>query len=330
MGKKKVIKSVLGFGAGLIILAGMIYYAGILLRPTDTDIAFSAMDAFHSMPEDSIEVMVYGSSHGWVGVDSMEMYKNYGVGAYNYACNWQHINTTSLFFHDSLRTQSPKVVLIETYRINALMMDTDINGEIYYTRGIPASSERERYLKQCFGDDFERYLSYYVPFVAFHRNWNNIQEKNFQETTSNREIFFQTMGFWPIERITPIDIGDYRKYQQAELCDDAIEVLDEIVKTCDQNNIQIVFFTTPYQANYPYFDAIREYAEENGCQYINFFEKMDEIGIDCETDFYDEDHFNTSGAKKVSDYLGQYLMENYDLTDMRKKPGNLWEINMIE
>ena len=48
----------------------------------------------------------------------------------------------------------------------------------------------------------------------------------------------------------------------------------------------------------------KKYAQENGCVYFNLFEYMDELGIDCETDFGDEGHLNNSGAVKVADFLG--------------------------
>ena len=52
---------------------------------------------------------------------------------------------------------------------------------------------------------------------------------------------------------------------------------------------------------------------------------MEDAGISAETDFCDPHHLNVSGATKMADYLGAYLKENYDLTDWREVPGNLWE-----
>ena len=48
-------------------------------------------------------------------------------------------------------------------------------------------------------------------------------------------------------------------------------------------------------------------------------------GISAEPAFCDPHHLNVSGATKMADYLGAYLKENYDLTDWREVPGNLWE-----
>jgi hypothetical protein len=70
---------------------------------------------------------------------------------------------------------------------------------------------------------------------------------------------------------------------------------------------------------------MKQYAQDNGCVYFNLFEYIDETGIDGETDFSDTGHLNDSGAAKVADFLGEYIINNYDVTDMRTVEGNLWE-----
>ncbi len=328
---EQIVKKLLGLATIVISLVFLIGQAGKLLRPVGsagTDVAFQAIDAFHSMPQDSIEVIVYGSSHAWAGLDTMELYKQYGIGAYNYGCNWQHINTSALFFEDSLRTQSPKVILIETYLVDEVLNDVDINGEIYYTRGISRFEAKERYLKQCFGDNIDRYLSYYVPFVAFHMNWIDLQKENFRGIScEGTEGFRETMGYLKVETVVPIEIGNYRNFEQRELCMEAQKVLNHIMQICREQDIDVVFYTTPYQEEYHYNDALKKYTEENGAQYINLFEKLEETKINADTDFYDGGHLNVTGARKVADYLGKYITENYEITDMREIDGNLWENN---
>lgn len=324
---KRKIKIFISCFVTVMLTIGTIHTLGIIVRPTNTDIALNAIDTFHNMPEDTFEVIGYGSSHMWRGMDPMEMYKKYGIGAYNYGCNWQHINTTELFIKDSLRTQSPKVILIETYVVNSVLHDVNMNGEIYYTRGIPEFEGKRNYLKQCFGDDKERYLSYYMPLCAFHENWVNLTEESF--TGSAGDInFYETMGYVYTEDAVPVTIADPSTFEQEKLKDVSISVLDEITGICKENNIEIIFYTAPWQGEFVYSDAMKEYAQINGYAYLNLFEYMDEIGIDCETDFADEGHLNHSGAVKVADFLGEYIVDHYEVTDMRTVEGNIWEQNL--
>lgn len=320
----KTVKRLIGCVITLGLIIGSVFYLGNLVRPTDTDIAISTIETFHTLPENSLEVIGYGSSHMWRGLDVMEMYEKYGIGAYNYGCNWQHINTTALFIKDSLRTQSPKVILIETFNVDSILMNTGINGEIYYTRGISDFEGKREYLKQCFQDDWERYLSYYMPLSAFHENWVNINKISFRDPTKGAG-FFDTMGYMSSDAVCPITIGDPSAFNQKELNVYALEILDEVVSICKKQNIEIIFYTAPWQGEYEYGDAMERYAEENGCKYFNMFELVEEVGLDGNTDFSDAGHLNDNGSIKVADYLGKYIIDHYGVTDMRTIANNLWE-----
>ena len=74
--------------------------------------------------------MIYGSSRAWKGCDTTVMADEYGLSAYNYGCNWQAINTTALFLQDSLLTQTPKVVCIETGLVDDIEKNTGMDGQI--------------------------------------------------------------------------------------------------------------------------------------------------------------------------------------------------------
>lgn len=315
----------------LLLTAGTIHALGILSRPTDTDVVFNAIDTFHDLPENSLEVIGYGSSHMWTGMSSMELYEKYGVGAYNYGGHWQVINTTALFIKDSLRTQSPKLILVETFLVNEVRRDTNMNKavEIYCTKAVPDFDGKRKYLRQCFGNDLESYFSYYVPLCAFHENWVNLCQASFLGSGEDADTdFYASMGYLCRDGVTPVSIADPSSFEQEPLSADAIACLDDIVSVCRERGIEIIFYTAPWEGIYNYADAMTEYAAENGCVYLNLFEYMDEIGLDCEKDFYDVGHLNDRGAVKVTDFLGEYIVGHYDISDMRTVEGNLWEQNL--
>lgn len=294
-----------------------IVIAGKFMRPIAMDTYVKQIETFHQLPENSIDVLVYGSSHAWLGVNTKEMYDKYGIEAYNYGCSWQHLNTTSLFFYDSLRTQSPKVVLIETFIINEILENVDADPEIGYTRSISDFDYKKQYLSQCFGKNYKRYITYYFPFVEYHSNWENLTKDNFT-FNSCAEDFMDSRGYRntmlnSIVSVEPVEIPNYHDFPQEELDEKCIAILDEIVKTCKEKDIQIIFFTTPYEGQYGYCNAMKEYAMENGCDYLNLFAEMDAIGLDCDNDFADYSHLNYYGATKIGDYLGTYILKHYKM-----------------
>lgn len=315
--------------AAVVLCLALIVFGFALLahitRPVGDDVAIASIEAFHELPENSLDVIVYGSSHAWRNVNVNTMYDLYGIGAYNYACNWQHMNTTWLFFHDSLLTQSPKVVLIETFHVNSNLFDMDMDGEIYYTTAIPDSPYKREYLDMCFEGDISRYLSYYFPLFAYHENKINLTKESFMPT-SNDVDFYDTKGFYPRDGVFVADVKDWTQMEDWVIGERSLEMLDDIVNTCHERGIEVVLFTAPWSTEeFQYFDVLQQYADEHDCAYINMFEHMADAGISEETDFCDPHHLNISGANKMAEYLGAYLKENYDLTDWRTVPGNMWE-----
>jgi hypothetical protein len=100
---------------------------------------------------------------------------------------------------------------------------------------------------------------------------------------------------------------------------------------CEENGIELILIKAP--SLYPYWydeydEQVKEYADENQLQYINFLELTDEIGIDYSTDTYDAGlHMNLSGAEKLSGYLGQVLCEQYQIPDRRNEEdlSKIWD-----
>ncbi len=311
--KARRLKSIAAILFTVFLLVLAIQGAGKLLNPYGTDDAMNAVRAFHSLPEQSLDVCIFGSSMAWKGVDAARMQNKYGFSAYNYGCNWQRINTTALFISDALSTQTPKVICIDSYHVADVLDNTELNGEIYYTKALPASERKRDYLRKCFGKDPERWLCYYVPLVMFHPNWKSLGKENFRDNYSVA-YFQKTRGYNKSKHVYKNKWKDYRSFDQHQLPDASRQILDSIMDMCREKNVEVIFYTTPYGGGeYQYYEAMEKYAKENGCTYLNGFALADEIGIDPKTDFQDMDHLNKSGAGKMADYLGSYIMEHFSV-----------------
>lgn len=98
--------------------------------------------------------------------------------------------------------------------------------------------------------------------------------------------------------------------------------LDEIRKLCEEKGIKLILVKAPSLSPQWYDtdnEQVVEYADKYNIPYINFYELMDETGIDFETDTYDGGfHVNIYGADKLSEYLGKELREKYGIPDRRE------------
>lgn len=297
--------------ASLIIL--LMIPAGYILDPKYAQDGIDAIRAFYSVEENSLDVIVYGSSRSWKGCDTRVMYNDYGLNAYNYSANWLCINTVSLFLQDSLKTQKPQIACIETGLVNYIEKDIELDGQVYYTKYMHPSKAKRNFLKQCFGNHKERYLSYIFPLIMFHDNWSVMGKENFSK--SNYKYYLNTRGFCPSRDVRDYVFADYTTFTEEPIREDCMQVLNEMVSVCRENDIQIIFFTIPCALEYRHSEAMSQFASENGCAYLNLYEHIDEMGLDEKTDIMDEEHLNESGAGKVGEYLSKYILDNYELSD---------------
>lgn len=101
-----------------------------------------------------------------------------------------------------------------------------------------------------------------------------------------------------------------------------MEYLDKMRQLCKDKGIQLILIKAPSLAPQWYDsqnEQIVEYAQQHNLPYINFYELLEETGIDYETDTYDGGlHMNLNGADKLSKYLGQVLTKEYGIEDHRK------------
>ena len=290
----------------LVIILGQIIY------PDPVDVR--KIKSFHSMPKNSYDVIGYGSSHIFAAMDPVLMHDEYGISAYNYGADWQKPDNTLLFIRDSLKTQSPKLAIIETYMVESFKDDHNLDGETFYTRAVHVN--KLGYLHGRFGGELFSYAAYYLPLLQFHGNWPEI-DFDVVRTNGSDDDFDDALGQARSDTVVPIVPSTYSEQDQKPISQAGIERLDEIVGLCRDNGMDVLFITTPMEESFFYSDAMTEYAKEHGCGYIDLIELMDEVGIDGETDFYDSAHLNVSGAEKASRYLGQYITDNYSFSGSR-------------
>lgn len=138
--------------------------------------------------------------------------------------------------------------------------------------------------------------------------WNEIKE-NGESKNSENEIVNREVESYKDET----DISSFGTYP--------MEYLDKMRKLCEKNKIQLILIKAPSLAP-QWYDSenaqVLEYAEKYNLPYINFYELLEETGLDYETDTYDGGlHMNLSGSEKLSEYLGNILISEYGVNDYR-------------
>jgi len=96
-----------------------------------------------------------------------------------------------------------------------------------------------------------------------------------------------------------------------------MEYLDRMRRLCESEGIHLVLVKAPSVSPVWYDEyegQVARYADKYGLPYLNYLKLLEETGIDYDTDTYDMGlHMNLSGAKKMTAYLGDFLVSEYGL-----------------
>lgn len=235
---------------------------------------------------------------------------------------WQDV----LLGNEKLLAFHPDIIYIHTSSRNILEwpsvednVDT-VNKLIHY---------KIMHYHQLWGKISEEYQCVIIqnnPVLMFHSNWSeNLADKTMYFSRGTID-FRKTMGYLPDDNIVPQKEMNGREFEQLEIQEEALEVLDRMVEYCLDHETEVILFCAPNSIPYNYYDALEKYAEKKGITYINFYEIVDQTGISFATDFYDEGHLNCYGSAKLANYLADYIVkQGYDLTDFRSVEGKMWQ-----
>lgn len=244
-----------------------------------------------------IDYLVMGDSEGWASVQPMLIWRDYGYTGYNLSRAGQRLQDFYLQLQDTLETQHPQVLLLET--------------DILY-KSVGVIGESEGYLTTT--------LSQAIPFLRYHERWKDLLPDMGDQSSADSSKLYR--GAYFNTSIQPYTGGDYTQPT------DEVRTLpwtqrffaDKIVQLCRDNDIQLILYSSPSPLcwSYAMHNGITAYALEQGVEFIDLNLEQQELGLDWSVDTHDKgDHVNFSGARKVTAYLGQYLAEHTQLQDHR-------------
>ena len=316
MKKKRVLAGVLV----LILVIGSLYLLQRLLVPKyQTGIVEGSMVEEYYKDESDHEVLFVGDCEVYENFSTITLWENYGITSYIRGSAQQLTWQSYYLLEDALRYETPKVVVF-----NVLALKYNEPQSEAYNRmsidGMKWSSSKVNNIMASMTKE-ENLIDYMFPLLRYHSRWSELNSDDFEHIFSKdlvthngyyMRVDSKAQGEFP----SPTPLADYT------LGDTAMGYMQKMADLCKEKGIELVLIKAPTEFPHWYdeWDAqVVEFAEENGLDYINYIPLQDEIGLDMSVDTYDAGlHLNTSGAEKMADYFGAWLVENYDLTDYRQ------------
>lgn len=275
------------------------------------------ISGFYSLPKNSIDLLFLGDSSIYKSISPMEVYEKSGIVSYNYSVSSARIYTFYYLLQDVLKYQKPKIVMIDplTLFYDEKEIEPERRKSFDYMRFGKAKwnmINADVYENETFDK-----LSYVFPIFRYHDRYNKINSKEIKNTFAAQTS--PTRGFVVSSRVSPNYNGF--KYmtpngETVKMKDYTVKYLDLFIELCKNNNIKLIVVGVPDTRawNYEKNEYLKNYLLERKVEYLDL--NNESVGINWLEDTEDGGmHFNILGAEKITSYITQYLVKNYNLPD---------------
>lgn len=286
-----------------------------MLRPVDHENGTirKRITGFYAEEKESLNAVVLGSSAVYRYVNNPLLWEESGITSYNFAVPGLSIYTLENLIDEVEKTQSPELYLIDARKF-ILTEDTDYNKRRFQqlVSNLKYSKNRCDLINKMIENPLER-IYYYFDIMIYHDNWAELTWDSLEYADNEREHALKgwTNVSWT-EEIKEVDVTSVTETKN--LSDTAEETLRSLLEKCQKEGKEVLMLATPWaisEEEQKKSNAVKEITEEYGFSYLDLNLCLEEMDIDFTTDFYNKKHANAKGAKKVTEYLSDYLQNHY-------------------
>lgn len=322
------LKNVVRVAAFLLLAAFLLNTWIVWFKPKHLD-GNLMMETYYSQPEGSVDVLVVGSSHTFVDVNTGVLWDDYGLPSFVIGGSLQPFSSSYYYIKEAVKTQTPDLIILEALACNIdddysnpgilfnnsyglrwgwdkieTMRSNVHNTDELVQRGLFFEDYHNRYAELDFGDIAEDYgdptrMSSWKGFYDYFLTYG-ISEPEYEDD------------------VVPVPIPNKEEFYYRR-----------IIEFCQENEIPLMIMVSPdggyddlQRAHYLYAEQI---AQEYGVDFVDFNEYYDEMHLNFDRDFADIGHLNHIGNRKFTEVLGDYLNDNYDLEDRRDDETGLYD-----
>jgi hypothetical protein len=274
---------------------------------------------FYELEDNTVDVLVLGSSHAFEDVNTGTLWKEYGMASYILAGSLQPLWNTYYYLKEALKTQTPEVIILEGYLLTYAQDYVDDSTVIKNNYGLHMSLDKLNSLKVSVPK--ERRMEFLLEYEQYHTRYTELGSADFLPNQNNR-LYDDWKGFGCNMITTPFESPDVSGIKdKTPLSEKTEKYYRMIMELAQEYHIPIVVVISPYAGISDWeqrlYNTGSEIAAEYQVPFVNFNFYADEMGIDYATDAAEEAHLNYRGNQKYSAYLGNYLKENYEISDRR-------------
>ena len=316
-GQRRWLKAVLS-GAVIVALTVSMLYG--LTRLVERKGSRQLFASFFEQEED-FDVLFLGTSRTIDGISILDLWNDYGIVSYNLAVSGAILPAEYWELMNALDYTSPKLVVVDgCYLAKEFGLNMAKGASHACLDAFPLSITKIRAVLDLTENMSDR-MEFLWDFSLYHDRWEELSAGDFKPGKNVCKGGRLSGG-----AAAPLSFPDIGPDKMLEEDTKGVLYLEKIIEACQERDIDVILTYMPYPAGETeQMEANRlcAIAEEYGETCLNFL-RMDVV--DYSTDLrnsYTEStwgvngHLNPSGGQKITEYIGNYIRDNYDIPDRR-------------
>lgn len=306
------------------------------------------MRGFYQEPDNSLDYILLGSCNIFSSYSPTMAYRDYGISGYNFSTPDQELAVSYHYLVEALKTQRPKVVVLETLM---MMLGPSAKREYYNrfsTDYMPMSLNKAQLIfalgkeevkhMRTFNpntpDELLTYAGYFLPVIRYHSR-DDITYDDIDFWFDDEEFYSEYKGGFPgHDYFRNYDLGAQAINNGTEIREFSLKYFNKIKELCENEGIPLLLTTSP---NHHRWDdqrlaILNSFIEEQNLPHLSFFDK--EVNDQFKIWDYSKTtgRLNIYGMRKFSRTMAEYLIENYSLPQYNLEPENakLWDASYDE
>lgn len=272
-------------------------------------------------PENSLDAVFLGSSTTYAYWNPMVAWAEKGIAVYMMANASQPVEISHYLIDDMRKKQPDALYIINITRM--LEIEQYYNAKVHrFRNNYPLTENKYKaldYMLDLTNVPLDERAEYYFPIIRFHSRWKEMKRFDVTFTYDNYKSASKYASYLKKSKVREPVVYDFDNYP--ELTDIMTTALQNIMDYCKSEEVKVLFVMMPQplqrELSNNRQNTVARTLEENGFDVLDLRKKVAEIGIDYSKHYYDERHTNIHGSILVTDYISDYLIENYGFEDKR-------------
>lgn len=242
----------------------------------------SQVAAFYQQPENTVDVLNMGSSRIFMNVNPAVLWETYGIASFDLCAGAQPLWNTYYFLEEALKTQSPRVIVLDTYfACLAEEYSNEVPRDIKSLFPLKLSLTKLRALQASIPT--ERLGPMGMEFFQYHGRYQELDRNDFTNTQveylfapDNPDILSSWKGYVCNFALTPFEkrTDKVAKTECVELYPKVEEYLRKIIELAQSKNIDVLLVQAPFPDNQhdcpEIMNSVARLAAEYGVPFVDF------------------------------------------------------------